>query len=556
MLEIYEPLVVIDLNLHPHGSRARAGEESVDPEWRAFAGLLDDGAEHLAAAAAADREERRQAAVRARSLAAFAAKRPASVLDRPAEEVGAAATASRAARPAVLSDVSEWAVDEVMVALGLSSQAASQQLTESITLVDRLPATLAALEAATLSWAHARMLCEVLAPLSDEVLAAVEARLLSRAANKTVSQLREAARRAVLRADAGAAARRLARAIRERSVRAFPGKDGMSTLLATLPAPVAQACLKALEAYAEECAVPGDERTKDQRMADCLVDLLLRPGANGEPPVRIDLTVVAGVDTLNGGDEPGEIDGQPVPAVLVRELAYALGLLPRPEATEAPAESEPEADGPAAEESAGQELLPGPAASSGLADLLRLRSVGDSPLSRLPQIAVVDEISGQLLALTSTTEILRVAAGEGAGLGPPPDTPGYSPSAPLERFVRARDRRCRFPGCRASAIRCDLDHNLPWPGGATSADNLCCLCRHHHRLSHQAPGWVMRRVADGGLEWTTPGGERVTTHPPRYGSDDDHPPPRDAEPRRLTLRERVLGRPATPGERAGDPPPF
>ena len=542
MLEVYEPRLLIDLDVHPHGTRSGAGRESVDTEWRSFAGLLEAGADHLADAAAADREERRQAAVRARSLAAFAAKRPAGLLDRPAEEVGAAAAASRESRPAVLTDVSEWAVDEVMVALGLSSPAATRMLTESITLVERLPATLAALESATLSWAHAQMLCEVLAPLSDEVLADVEARLLSRVGNKTVSQLREAARRAVLRADAGAAARRLARAIRERTVRSLPGRDGMSTLLATLPTPVALACLKALEAYAEECAVPGDERTKDQRMADCLVDLLLRPGANGEPPVRIDLTVVAGVGTLNGGDEPGEVDGQPVPAVLVRELAYALGLMRRPEApeaTEEPAESEPE---------------PEPAAP--LAELLRLRSISGTALARLPRIAVIDEISGQLLALTSTTEILRVAAGDGPGLGPPRDTPGYSPSVPLQRFVCARDRRCRFPGCRAPAIRCDLDHNEPWPGGATSADNLCCLCRHHHRLSHQAPGWSMRRLGDGGLEWTTPGGERVTTHPPRYGSDDDHPPPRDAEPRPLTLRERVLGRPATPDERAGDPPPF
>ena len=41
--------------------------------------------------------------------------------------------------------------------------------------------------------------------------------------------------------------------------------------------------------------------------------------------------MVAGVDTLSGGDEPGEVDGHPVPAVLVRELAFALGLLPRPD---------------------------------------------------------------------------------------------------------------------------------------------------------------------------------------------------------------------------------
>jgi hypothetical protein len=195
---------------------------------------------------------------------------------------------------------------------------------------------------------------------------------------------------------------------------------------------------------------------------------------------------------------------------------------------------------------------------------------------------VVEEISGQLLALTDATEIRREATcgrpacrtgqracahpptGPRGGLGPPPATGRYDPSARLQRFVRARDRRCRFPGCRAAAMRCDLDHNLPWPAGATSTGNLCCLCRHHHRLSHQAPGRTMRRLPDGGLEWTTPGGERITTHPLRYGTDDDLPPPgRPPETRTpspvtppLTPTERVLGRPLAPGAVDDDPPPF
>jgi hypothetical protein len=165
----------------------------------------------------------------------------------------------------------------------------------------------------------------------------VEARLLARAEGKTVTQLKVAARRAVLRADASAATRRLVAAIRDRHVRVFPGADGMGSLSAVMSLPVPAACRGALDAYAEECRTPGDDRTKEQRMADCLVDLILRPGVNG--PAQIGLTVVAGVDTLTGGDEPGEIDGQPVPAVVVRELAYALGLLPRPDEPEA--ETEP-----------------------------------------------------------------------------------------------------------------------------------------------------------------------------------------------------------------------
>ncbi|MCW2700870.1 MAG: putative endonuclease [Blastococcus sp.] len=534
--------------------------------------LLETGAGHLTAAKAAYLKSCRQAAVQARELAAFAAQRPAAILDRPDEEVGAAAAASRAARPAVLTAVSEWAVDEVAGTFGMSGAAASELLSVSVTLVAQLSATVAALEDGVIGWAHARMLAEVLAPLTDPtVRAQAEERLLSGAAGRTVAQLKASARRAVARADAAAATRRLAAAIRERQVRMFPGEDGMATLSATLPTPVALACRSALENYAQACQTPQDKRTKDQRMVDCFADLILRPGASGRPPVQAQLQLLATVDTLTGGEQPGEIDGEVVSAVVVRELAHTLGLLPRPEA---PTPDDPQAEAHPEQTAAQPTSAEGVSATSprssaneqaaaDLAALLGVPTVAGTALTHLPTIAVIEEISGQLLALTDAGQLRRCATGN-RGLGPPPATPGYRPATALQRFVRARDRRCRFPGCRTPAHRCDLDHNTPWPTGPTSTYNLCCLRRHHHRLSHQAPGWTMHRLPHGGLQWTTPGGQRITTHPPAYATDDPPPtahtaPATSPQPRvdpPLTPTERVLGRPPPPDTTDDDPAPF
>jgi hypothetical protein len=41
---------------------------------------------------------------------------------------------------------------------------------------------------------------------------------------------------------------------------------------------------------------------------------------------------------------------------------------------------------------------------------------------------------------------------------------------------------CRWPGCDAPAIGCDIDHTIPYSqGGATHAANLKCYCRTHYR---------------------------------------------------------------------------
>jgi hypothetical protein len=55
----------------------------------------------------------------------------------------------------------------------------------------------------------------------------------------------------------------------------------------------------------------------------------------------------------------------------------------------------------------------------------------------------------------------------------------------IERALRARDRHCRFPGCRHR--RYVAGHHIEhWAnGGDTSLENLMLLCSRHHRLVHE-----------------------------------------------------------------------
>jgi hypothetical protein len=631
----------------------------------------------LGAVQVADREISRQTALRARAVAAFAVSRPASA-DRPAGQLGAMSEERRATRPAVFADVSEWAGQELALALEISGPAAETLLERSLTLVHRLPRTLAALESGALHVGHLFPMLERVGPIGDDgKRAEIEAKLLDWMAGRvtTPALLAAKARRLGLLVDARDSARRLAEAVRRRGVHLRPDReDGMAQLVALLTVPEAAALVDALGRYADALDEPGDQRTRGQKMADCLLDLVLRPGETDMAPVQAHLTVVAAVSTLLGGDQPGEIAGQVVPAELVRALARALGLLPDepadaepedgdaalPEGDAEPEDDDPEPEDEAAPTEAGPPLAPpdpsplerelaawwndverralveqwaaeppiieyvpahhvgrrvpatraarpsttGPpstaepeptptpsptteaspparpdacswAAADGAVDAagqaqleferalgraeaaVRRAAVADtadeaawqgSPagrasaaadtigalreaggeqraaLARLldatagggladrPRIAVVDALTGALLALTDSPGLRR-----GAALGPPPPTAGYRPAAGLDRYLRARDRRCRQPGCRRPVPRGgELDHNRPWPAGPTSAGNLTGFCTSHHRGKHQAPGWGYELAADGTLTVTTPSGLRATSAPPPF----------------------------------------
>lgn len=87
----------------------------------------------------------------------------------------------------------------------------------------------------------------------------------------------------------------------------------------------------------------------------------------------------------------------------------------------------------------------------------------------------------------------------------------YRPPAALADHVQARDRTCRFPGCRQPAVRCQLDHTTPYPKGPTAAGNLGALCTHHHRLKTET-GWELLQH-DGYFLWHSPGHRYYTVGP-------------------------------------------
>ena len=84
----------------------------------------------------------------------------------------------------------------------------------------------------------------------------------------------------------------------------------------------------------------------------------------------------------------------------------------------------------------------------------------------------------------------------------------YIPPQELVDYLLARDRTCRFPGCRRSGQLADIDHAHSWEsGGETNPANLGLLCRRHHRMKTHG-GWKLKSNADGSCTWESPVGKQ------------------------------------------------
>lgn len=385
-----------------------------------------------------------------------------------------------AGRQASESDDPIYGVDEaeredISTALRLSPTTAQHKIDIARALTNYLPNTCSALAIGEISTAHATAIAREAASalnkgLPESVIFELEERAIAYSEFHTPSQVGNLVRSVIAKATPREFEEVVEDAREGRTVSCFKDVDGISTVVAILPAEGAQIVMNAIEAFilsgdgdrindgqsdgscTEDSCMHGgcadgscvhsgleessrDSRSKDMKRADALVEIASRYLASqlseltpqGRPltvNVTIDLPTLLGL-----AENPGELAGYgAIPASVAREIA------------------------------------------------------ADAKWKRF----ITEPLTGNLLDYGRES---------------------YLPPQALKDFLIARDRRCRFPGCRRSAHLSDLDHAKSWDsGGETSPSNLGALCRRHHRLKTHA-GWKVESFADGSCTWTSPAGK-------------------------------------------------
>jgi hypothetical protein len=376
---------------------------------------------------------------------------------------------SRAAELALREVASEIAAAE-----NLSDRTVHTQMTRAMTLVDDYPDTLSAWESGTLTRTHVNTILDVGSPLPVEVREQFDALAVSTAEGLSPGRLRSRLAALAERLHPITLTERHRRGRDTRWVRIVTGPDGMSDLVATLPTVLAvgihdRLTLQAralIDARLDDPQAVSDERTTAQLRADILTDLLLTAAPEADP-TRTD-------------DGPGALG-----AIRARvQVVPALTILD-----------------PTAENDDPAELI------------------GHGPL---------DAATARGLAEATTLPWDRVITHPITGAVLHTDT--YHRTTAIDRYLRARDRRCRWPGCTVPAIRCEVDHTREHAlGGPTHVANLAHLYQRHH-TQKQFTRWSVKQLPGGVLQWTSPTGRTYTDEPLPYSPavrflPDDPPPP-------------------------------
>lgn len=337
--------------------------------------------------------------------------------------------------------------------------------------------------------------------------------LLEAAKYETPSRLRAIARVVAARIDPEMAAQLQRQAIGQRRVRVVDLDDGMARLLADLPAVLAHAIFDRLTQMAEE-----ERRTE---VAACVTEAdVMAADVTAADVTAADVTAADVVDPEGGGtaaanEVGGEASGVPG--------AFEPAESPCGAICTAPDGDVRTLDEMRADIFADLVLTGGPTAHGEGDALASIRAEVQITIPVLTAMGRSDEpaLLGGYGPIDRETACALAAEAPGwdrvmfhPHTGLPLAVDRYRPSAELRRFLRARDERCRFPGCTRPPARCDVDHTIDRAkGGETAEGNLANFCRRHHTVKH-ATAWRVQQLGQGVLEWISLTGRRYLDKPP------------------------------------------
>lgn len=377
----------------------------------------------------------------------------------------------------IFTGVDEAEREDIASALRLSTSSAQRKIDVARTLVNHLPNTCSALATGEISPSHATVIAqETAAAIRDGLGPAhifkIEESAIAHAEFHTPTQVANKVRSTLAKLAPEAFEEAVDRARDTRRVTCYKESDGLSTVVAILPAEDAQIVMKAIEnfIYTQE-NIEGDSRNIDMKRADALTAIAAQSFGdvvgyeNGEFSHTVS-TISDASSMLSTSENGGNSENtgktkqllrhrRPVTVNVTIDLPTLLGLAENPG------------------QLAGYGPIP-PSVARALAS--------DGKWKRF----ITDPQTGALLDFGRQS---------------------YEPPQALVDFLLARDRTCRFPGCRQPATHGDLDHAQSWDsGGNTSPENLGSLCRRHHRLKTHN-GWKIESFSDGSCIWTSPHGK-------------------------------------------------
>jgi hypothetical protein len=374
----------------------------------------------------------------------------------------------------IFGSVDDEEREDIATALRLSPTTAQNRIDVARVLVGHLPNTISALSSGEISTAHATVIARETATaikngLSEEAVFRVEQTALAHAEFHTPGQVASKVKTTIAKLAPEEFEEIVDRARDSRRVSCYPEADGMATVVAILPAEDAQTVMKSIEAYIlkrnqddEACTCDSKDGGADSAgigtCDNCSQHSLV---SNSEWSMlsadmkRADaLTFIASQALASLADDVRP-HRRPITISVAIDLATLMGLAENPG------------------QLAGYGAIPASVAR---------RLAADGNWQRF----ISDPTSGNLLDFGREK---------------------YTPPQELVDFLLARDRICRFPGCRRTGQSSDIDHAHSWEsGGETNPANLGLLCRRHHRMKTHG-GWSLESNPDGSCLWKSPKGK-------------------------------------------------